>query len=75
MTQFCIMMFQASWDMYHGVPNFPMFCVTILFWYMWTMLALFANFFVQSYFVKKPRSAASSAAAVTPAAAKAGKTN
>jgi hypothetical protein len=41
--------------LYHGVPNFPMFCVQILFWYMWTMLALFGNFFLQSYIKPKAK--------------------
>ena len=48
MTQFAVMMLQASYDLLFP-SAYPRFCVWILFGYMWTMLALFGNFFVQSY--------------------------
>jgi hypothetical protein len=48
MTQFSLMLLQATYDLL--VPNpYPRFCVWILFVYMLSMLALFANFFVHSY--------------------------
>ena len=48
MTQFALMLVQASYDLL--VPNpYPRPCVWILFVYMLSMLALFANFFVHSY--------------------------
>ena len=48
MTQFTLMLIQATYDLF--VPNpYPRFCVWILFLYMFTMLGLFANFFVQQY--------------------------
>ena len=58
---------RCTGDIYNAdkIRDFPMFCVHILFWYMWTMLALFGNFFVQSYLKPKPtkQSGAASAAA------------
>ena len=48
MTQFAVMMLQATYDLLFP-SNYPRFCVWILFVYMWTMLALFGNFFIQSY--------------------------
>lgn len=48
LTQFVTMFIQACYDLI--VPNaYPRFCVWILFFYMMTMIALFANFFIQSY--------------------------
>ena len=48
LTQFVAMFVQACYDLL--VPNpYPRFCVWILFFYMMTMIALFANFFMQSY--------------------------
>ena len=48
LTQFVTMFVQACYDLL--VPNpYPRFCVWILFFYMMTMIALFANFFMQSY--------------------------
>ena len=48
MTQFTLMLIQATYDLF--VPNpYPRFCVWILFLYMFTMLGLFANFFIQQY--------------------------
>ena len=57
--------------MHYGVPNFPMFCVKILFWYMWTMLALFGNFFLQSYIKPKAKKPVTAAAGATEATKKA----
>jgi elongation of very long chain fatty acids protein 4 len=48
MTQFAVMMIQAAYDLIFP-SHYPRFCVWILFIYMWTMLALFGNFFIQSY--------------------------
>ena len=48
MTQFAVMMLQASYDLVFP-SEYPRFCVWILFLYMWTMLALFGNFFLQHY--------------------------
>ena len=48
MTQFSVMMLQATYDLIFP-SAYPRFCVWILFLYMWTMLGLFANFFIQSY--------------------------
>ncbi|KAF9905063.1 hypothetical protein BX616_001106 [Lobosporangium transversale] len=49
MTQFCLMMIQASWDMYSmkvlGRPGYPFFITALLWVYMWTMLGLFYNFY------------------------------
>ncbi|KAF9988419.1 hypothetical protein BGZ65_004731 [Modicella reniformis] len=49
MTQFCMMMIQASWDMYSmkvlGRPGYPFFVTALLWVYMWTMLGLFYNFY------------------------------
>lgn len=49
MTQFCLMMVQASWDMYSmkvlGRPGYPFFITALLWFYMWTMLGLFYNFY------------------------------
>jgi len=51
MIQFCLMFFQASYDLV--VPNsYPRFCIWILFFYMMTMLALFGNFYVQAYLAR-----------------------
>jgi len=62
MFQFCIMFIQAVSDLWITVPkSYPRFCIWILFYYMMTMLALFGQFYVQSYFKGKK------AKAVTPA--------
>lgn len=49
MTQFCMMMIQASWDIYAikvlGRTGYPFFITALLWFYMWTMLALFYNFY------------------------------
>ncbi|KAF9363858.1 hypothetical protein BGX34_003141 [Mortierella sp. NVP85] len=49
MTQFCLMMIQATWDMYSvkvlGRPGYPFFMSALLWFYMWTMLGLFYNFY------------------------------
>ena len=68
MTQFSVMMLQATYDLL--VPSdYPRFCVWILFVYMWTMLALFGNFFVRQYISKaasnKSRGAAKADGRVT----------
>ncbi|KAJ3219900.1 hypothetical protein HDU67_008429 [Dinochytrium kinnereticum] len=53
MTQFCCMMAQASYLLVHpnpfpeGKEPYPRAIAVVLFWYMWTMLGLFANFFVK----------------------------
>ncbi len=49
------MLIQATYDII--VPSkFPKFAAQILFYYMFTMLALFGNFYVQQYLKpKKPR--------------------
>jgi len=48
LLQFCTMLVQSIYDQI--VPNpYPMFCIKILFYYMFTMLGLFANFYVQAY--------------------------
>ncbi|RKO93200.1 polyunsaturated fatty acid elongation enzyme [Blyttiomyces helicus] len=57
MTQFCAMMCQAIYNMYSAhllrddpaalARMYPPNLSTLLFFYMWTMLGLFANFFVQ----------------------------
>ena len=48
LSQFVAMFVQACYDLLAPNP-YPRFCVWILFFYMMTMIALFANFFVQSY--------------------------
>ncbi|GJJ76580.1 hypothetical protein EMPS_08939 [Entomortierella parvispora] len=49
MTQFCMMSIQSSWDMYAmkvlGRPGYPFFITALLWFYMWTMLGLFYNFY------------------------------
>ncbi len=55
MLQFVCMLLQATHNVYFDVPNFPRFCSWILFYYMFTMLGLFGNFFVKQYCTKKPR--------------------
>ncbi|TPX72892.1 very-long-chain 3-oxoacyl-CoA synthase [Spizellomyces sp. 'palustris'] len=66
MTQFCCMMGQAVYDMFianysipenskDGLKPYPSALSTLLFFYMWTMLGLFANFFIQD--VKRARAA------------------
>lgn len=49
MTQFCMMSIQSSWDMYamkiQGRPGYPFFITALLWFYMWTMLGLFYNFY------------------------------
>lgn len=59
MTQFCCMMGQAMYNIYHGYFDnarqmdtegrepYPLELSTLLLVYMWTMLGLFANFFIQ----------------------------
>jgi elongation of very long chain fatty acids protein 4 len=48
LTQFCCMLFQATYDLL--IPNpYPRFAIWILFIYMFTMLGLFGNFYVQAY--------------------------
>lgn len=53
MLQFTIMLAQASYNLYFEVPNFPRFLSVILFYYMFTMLALFGNFYILSYIAPK----------------------
>ena len=48
LTQFVAMFVQACYDLL-VTNSYPRYCVWILFFYMLTMIALFANFFVQSY--------------------------
>lgn len=60
MTQFTMMMVQATYDivvyMYktdeEKAKAYPQSLFILLWFYMWTMLGLFANFFMQNY--KKP---------------------
>ncbi|KAJ3109860.1 hypothetical protein HDU97_000090 [Phlyctochytrium planicorne] len=53
MTQFCCMMAQATFLLVHpnpfpkGATPYPRHIATLLFWYMWTMLGLFGNFFIR----------------------------
>ncbi|KAI8847404.1 GNS1/SUR4 family-domain-containing protein [Chytridium lagenaria] len=53
MTQFCCMMVQASFLLVYpdnypkGTTPYPRAIASLLFWYMWTMLGLFANFFLK----------------------------
>ncbi|KAG0229892.1 hypothetical protein BGW42_001293 [Actinomortierella wolfii] len=53
LTQFCLMMGQSMWDMYAmkilGRPGYPFFITALLFFYMWTMIGLFMNFYRQNY--------------------------
>ncbi|KAF9973024.1 hypothetical protein BGZ73_003774 [Actinomortierella ambigua] len=53
LTQFCLMMCQSMWDMYSmkvlGRPGYPFFITALLFFYMWTMIGLFLNFYRQNY--------------------------
>jgi len=53
MTQFLCMYCQSLYDLYYPVPNYPRLCCWMMFFYMMTMMALFANFFFQTYCVKK----------------------
>jgi len=56
--QFVSMLTQSIYDLI--VPNaYPRFCIWILFYYMFTMLALFGNFYYRSY---RARAAAKKAA-------------
>lgn len=63
MTQFCVMMTQASYDIwaYSRTPEdkkyskYPVELSALLWVYMWTMLGLFANFYFKSYTGKKPQ--------------------
>jgi len=49
MTQFCMMSIQSSWDMFAmkvmGRQGYPFFITALLWFYMWTMLGLFYNFY------------------------------
>jgi len=49
MVQFMAMLTQASYDLITGVPGYPRFCIWILFYYMFTMLGLFGNFYLRAY--------------------------
>jgi len=49
MGQFCLMLFQSIYDIVYPPLRFPRFCCWMLFFYMFTMLALFANFYYQTY--------------------------
>jgi len=48
-VQFLAMLTQASYDLLVPVKDYPRFCVWLLFCYMFTMLALFGNFYFQAY--------------------------
>jgi len=51
MTQFLCMLIQSLYD-YIFPPQYPLCLIKLLGWYMLTLLALFGNFFVQSYMKK-----------------------
>eukprot|EP00245_Coleochaete_scutata_P005893 TRINITY_DN1987_c0_g1_i1.p1 TRINITY_DN1987_c0_g1~~TRINITY_DN1987_c0_g1_i1.p1 ORF type:complete len:298 (-),score=45.52 TRINITY_DN1987_c0_g1_i1:382-1275(-) len=51
MTQFAINMVQAAYLMV-TYPPYPRFLYTLLFYYMVSLLCLFANFYVQKYIVQ-----------------------
>jgi len=55
MMQFTAMLIQAAYDMKYPAPNYPSFTYHILFYYMMSMLALFGNFYVQSYLKGKAK--------------------
>jgi GNS1/SUR4 family len=65
MTQFLLMLCQASYDFYlvyfvmteeEKKEAYPPTLVVLLWLYMWTMLGLFGNFFIQTY--RKPAASA-----------------
>jgi elongation of very long chain fatty acids protein 4 len=51
MLQFCGNLVQSFFNTVmpfpEGVKAYPQLLGWVLFWYMWTMLILFANFFIQ----------------------------
>ena len=62
MTQFCCMMFQATFNIIayffftaeqDKANKYPISLNIVLWVYMWTMLGLFANFYVKSYSAAK----------------------
>eukprot|EP00741_Cyanophora_paradoxa_P016368 tig00020912_g15803.t1 len=59
MFQFVTMASQAVYDLTHKC-DYPRGLIQIYFWYMLSLLALFGNFYVQSY-LKKPASRSKSA--------------
>ncbi|KAG0257349.1 hypothetical protein DFQ27_005181 [Actinomortierella ambigua] len=67
LTQFCLMMGQSMWDMYAmkvlGRPGYPFFITALLFFYMWTMIGLFMNFYRQNYKAGAAKKDAKAAAA------------
>lgn len=46
MLQFVLMMCQSAYDLAFGCPGYPRSLIALLFVYMITLLALFANFFI-----------------------------
>jgi len=51
--QFCLMLCQATYNVVYPTEGFPSFCAWILFFYMFTMLGLFADFFRKAYLSSK----------------------
>lgn len=56
MTQFTCMLIQSICDLWFIHNDYPRPLVWILFYYMFTMLGLFANFFIRNYIAPKPKS-------------------
>ncbi|KAF9586106.1 hypothetical protein BGW38_009641 [Lunasporangiospora selenospora] len=65
MTQFCMMSIQSMWNMYAqkvlGRPGYPFFITAMLWFYMWTMLGLFYNFYRKNSQLAKAAKAAKAA--------------
>lgn len=55
MTQFTCMLIQSICDLWFIPNHYPRPLVWILFFYMFTMLGLFANFFIRNYIAPKPK--------------------
>lgn len=78
MLQFTVMFIQANYNVIVDIPGYPKFLGWVLFFYMLTMLGLFANFFRAQYLSagkakaakKKALAAATAAEAATEAAGK-----
>eukprot|EP01116_Phalansterium_solitarium_P010849 TRINITY_DN2624_c0_g1_i1.p1 TRINITY_DN2624_c0_g1~~TRINITY_DN2624_c0_g1_i1.p1 ORF type:complete len:329 (-),score=119.93 TRINITY_DN2624_c0_g1_i1:423-1352(-) len=66
MFQFVLMMVQSGYDLAVGCPGYPRPLIALLFGYMITLLALFANFFIKDRArAARERRAAKGAAAAT----------